>query len=212
MYLSLGFRRRSITAIMAVIAAVALMYPMRIVILRDVGIFLVVRDQLSPSDIIFVLNGDPNTRPFEAARLWRAGFSPRVVIARAADSALSRAGVVPNTTDLCISALEHSDVPPSYISQITSARGVTSTFDEARLLRDFVIENGIRRVIVVTSTFHTRRARWIISKELRGTPASLLMWPVGDPKYDEGNWWREEDGLIAVQNEYLKLLYYAVRH
>jgi uncharacterized SAM-binding protein YcdF (DUF218 family) len=208
-----GKRRRLLAASgIALVSAVLLVYALRHPILRGLGDFLVVRDDPSQADVIFLLNGDPNTRPFEAARLFRQGLASQVLIARAEDSPLSRAGVVPNTTDLCIEALKKTGVPNDRIVQIRPPVRVTSTFDEARALNEYVSANRIRRVIVVTSSFHTRRARWIIGRQIQGTGATLLMWPVEDPKYGPSNWWTKEDGLIGLQNEYVKLLYYAVFH
>jgi len=193
-------------------AAVVFLYALRTPVLRSVGDFLVVRDNLAAADAIVVLNGDPNSRPFEAARLFRQGLASEVWIARSEDSELSRAGVYPNTTDLAIAVLKKGGVPAGHVVQIETPGGVTSTFDEARALHEYVMSRSIRKIIVVTSAFHTRRAHWALRKEFRGTNTVLLMWPVPNPKYGADNWWRYEDGVIGLQNEYLKLLYYIVRH
>ncbi len=174
--------------------------------------FLVVRDVLEPADIIYVLNGEPNLRPFHAADLYRKGLAPRVVIARAGDSPMVKLGLQLNATDMNTSVLKKLGVPESSIVELKSPGGVASTFDEARLLRSYVREHLLRRVIVVTSAFHTRRARWIVRRVLRDTPVQVAMAPVEDSKYSASNWWTLEDGQIAVHDEYVKLLWYRLRY
>lgn len=173
---------------------------------------LVVRDVLQPSDVIYVLNGDPNLRPFYAAQLYHQNRAPLVAIARAADSPMVRLGLYPNTTDMCTAVLRKLGVPESNIVELKSPNGVTSTFDEAQLLRAYTHQHRSRRVIIVTSAFHTRRASWIFRRVLQSEPTQLAMAPVEDPKYSASNWWTKEDGQVACNDEYVKLFWYFLRY
>jgi uncharacterized SAM-binding protein YcdF (DUF218 family) len=83
----------------------------------------------------------------------------------------------------------------------------TSTWDEALILRDYVVETDVRRIIVVTTGVHTRRARWLFRRALSTSEADLMFSGVEDPRYELDTWWRSEAGLIAVTNEYLKLFH-----
>jgi hypothetical protein len=40
----------------------------------------------------------------------------------------------------------------------------------------------------------------------------VAMAPVEDAKYSAANWWTLEDGQIAVNNEYVKLVWYRLRY
>jgi uncharacterized SAM-binding protein YcdF (DUF218 family) len=64
---------------------------------------------------------------------------------------------------------------------------------------------------VVTSGYHTRRTRWWLRRELRGIPVQLSMQPVRDTRFDETDWWRSEEGLIAINNEYLTWIHNLLR-
>ncbi|HLG98219.1 MAG TPA: YdcF family protein [Bryobacteraceae bacterium] len=174
--------------------------------------FLVVRDSLSRSDLIYLLNGDPNLRPFYAAKLYQQDLAPLVIIARAGDSPMVKLGLYPNTTDMCIAVLKRLGVPQASIVELKTPNGVASTFDEAQALRNYVREHHTRHVIVVTSAFHTRRARWILRRVLRGEPVRVSMAPIDDPKYSASNWWTREDGQVACQDEYVKLFWYFLRY
>ncbi len=85
---------------------------------------------------------------------------------------------------------------------------MTSTFDEARALRRFAEGRTVTRVIVVTSAHHTRRARWVLRRQLEDLPIELLMAPAEEHGFHQSNWWKNEYGLIAIFNEYVKLVYY----
>lgn len=187
-------------------------YGCRNTLLAEAGGFLVINDALESSDVIYVLNGDPNARPLQAARLFKEKLAPRVFIARAASSPLNELHVMPNTTDMAVAAMERLGVPESGITVLQMAKGVRSTYDEAALLRVYMEQSHMRRAIIVTSAFHTRRARWIFRRLLPENHFKVMMSATPDPKYNEGNWWRSEDGIIACNNEYLKLAYYWVHY
>ena len=204
--------RRLALAAAALICALGALYMLRVPILTGVGNFLIVQDPIEPSDIIFVLNGDIATRPNQVAKLVNQGISDKVVIVRAVDSLAVDAGLQPNITDMSVAMMKRAGVPESKIVQLPFPKGVTSTFDEATALRQYVRKNAVKRIVVVTSAIHTRRARWIIAKELADTPLKIMMSPAPDPRYTPRNWWRQEDGFIGCQNEYLKLAYYLVKY
>ncbi len=191
--------------ILALLAASA--YAFRAQLLtRAAGFLVVANDPLQPADVLFVLNGDYNTRPFRAADLYRQGLAPAVVIAQSANQPVQNLGLLQNETSIAVAAMEKLGIPSEKI--VVLPGGVTSTYDEALALRRYVQEKGLHTVILVTSAFHTRRARWIISKELAGLGVTLQVSPVPYGGFDAANWWKSEDGLVTVNNEYVKLLYY----
>jgi uncharacterized SAM-binding protein YcdF (DUF218 family) len=67
-------------------------------------------------------------------------------------------------------------------------------------------------VIIVTSDLHSRRARFIFKKVLSGSPVQVMLAPISDRKYGANDWWKQEEGLIGCQNEYLKLVYYHLKY
>ena len=185
-----------------------LAYIFRFQILTGLADFLTVEDKLQPADVIFVLNGDVHTRPFRAAELFKQGLAPQIAIAKEEDMPDVELGISPNGTDVAIGIMKKLGVPDENIVVLAPDEDATSTRDEAKTLRDYVDENDIRRVILVTSAFHTRRAQWIFEKELSGSGAILEVAAAPHWKFDETNWWTREKGLITFFEEYLKLLYY----
>jgi uncharacterized SAM-binding protein YcdF (DUF218 family) len=197
---------------LAVILLLSLLTFLRRPILTGAADVLIVNDAPHPADIIFLLNGDFNTRPVRAAELYKQGLAPRVVIARAESGAAVKLGLIPNETDISVGVMKRLGVPAEAITILPVTGGVTSTFDEARVLRDYVEENQVSRIILVTSEFHSRRAKWIFERELTGLHLSLEMAAVPYSTFDRTNWWTNENGLITLNNEYIKFIFYYIKY
>jgi uncharacterized SAM-binding protein YcdF (DUF218 family) len=191
---------------------VVLAYTFRAPILTGVADVLIVNDPLQPADIIFLLNSDYNIRPFRASELYKQGLAPVVVIARSENTPVVDLGLLPNDTDISIGVMEKLGVPAEKIIVLQIPGGVTSTFDEAAVLRNYVETKHIQKVILVTSAFHTRRAKWIFDRELSGLPVKLEMAAVPYTSFNQTNWWKNETGLITLNNEYIKLVYYLFKY
>lgn len=191
---------------------VVLAYAFRSQILTGIADLLVVNDPLQPADIIFVLNGDYNTRPFRASELYEQGIAPIIVIARSEMLPAEELGLAPNDTDVSIGVMKALGVPPEKIVVLPVEGGTTSTFDEAIALRQYIESHNVHSLILLTSAFHTRRAKWIFDRELSGLPVRLEVAAVPHYGFDESDWWQSEDGLITLNNEYIKLVYYFVKY
>ncbi len=186
------------------------LYTFRVNVLMGIFDFLVIDDELSTADVILILNGDTTVRPMKAHELYQRKLAPKIVIARAEDSLAVQMGAYPNVTDSNITTMERLGVPASAIEQLQVPGGVTSTLDEARALQTYAAQHPVRRVIVVTNELHSRRAKFILQKVLGKT--QVLMATIPDRKYGIANWWKNEDGIIGCQNEYIKLLVYYWRY
>ncbi len=181
-------------------------------ILAAAGHLLVDAEPAQRADLIFLLNGDLDTRPAAAAALWKQGLAPRIAIARAESSRAVQMGLVPNITDLALEMLQRDGVPREAIHEIPFPGGVTSTRDEAQAFRTWLRGHPASSVLVVTNAIHTRRARWIFRREFRGSDIRISFFAVPDRRYSVDRWWDNEHGFLGVYNEYLKLAYYWLRY
>jgi uncharacterized SAM-binding protein YcdF (DUF218 family) len=191
---------------------VILVFAFRSQILTGFADYLIINDKLQPADVIFLLNSEVNTRPFRAAELFKQGQAPVIVITRSENTPVVDLGLMPNDTDISVGVMEKLGVPADKILVLPVPGGATSTFDEAAALRQYIEANQIHRIILVTSAFHTRRARWIFDKTLAGLPVMLEMAAVPYANFDQTNWWKDETGLITLNNEYIKLFYYFFKY
>jgi uncharacterized SAM-binding protein YcdF (DUF218 family) len=105
--------------------------------------------------IVVVSGGDTVTRTAEGIRLWKAGYAPTLALAgAAADQGVSNAAVM---RQQAIAA----GVPPSAI--LIEERS-TNTRENAELLKPITDAAGIKRLMLVTSPYHTRRVKVTFEK------------------------------------------------
>ncbi len=179
------------------------------VILEGAAELLIVDDTPREARYIVVLAGDPDLRPRKAAELYRRGLADTVLVCLEPRLPRGRAGLLPSRTEVLVGMLEWYGIPPEAITVIPSARNVTSTYDEAQVLKTYLRQKKSDGPLsVVTSAFHTSRAHWILRRVLEEDGAQLVMVAARQPGYDATNWWESEHGLINVHQEYLKWAYY----
>jgi len=205
-------RRRFLFALVAFVLVLGAVWAGRWRLLALAGTLLVQADSPGRAGLIFLLNGDLDTRPAAAADLWKKGYAPQIAIARSESSRAVEMGLVPNVTDLGIAMLEKLGVPRAAIVEIPFPGGATSTLDEARALRKYLESSPAAPVLVVTNAIHTRRCRRIFSRTFQGPPVKFLYIGVPDRRYRVEMWWENEHGFLGVYNEWLKVFYYWWRY
>jgi uncharacterized SAM-binding protein YcdF (DUF218 family) len=191
--------------------AVVLLVAGAAIAVRGAGLFLVIADPLPPhADAIVVLAGSVSGRVLEAARFYRAGLAPRVVLTRtrlpSGAPALRGRGVrLPEEHEQAAGALEALGVPPSALRVLP--RRTQSTKSEAHAIARWACRHGVRRLIVVTSPTHTRRARLILTPAL-GPDVALTVRPAPAAVFPAERWWRRRRAIKDVVIEYEKLVLY----
>ena len=173
---------------------VFLVYLARHPLLRMAGSFWVVDEGPAASDAIVIL-GDDNydgDRATRAAELLKAGWAPRIVASgRGLRSYAS------------IAELEEHDltdrgVPVSAI--VRFAHRAENTRDEAAAISQLISSRGWKRIILVTSNYHTRRARYICERSFpAGTDLRVVA--ARDSDFDPQNWWRTRLGIKIFTHE-----------
>jgi uncharacterized SAM-binding protein YcdF (DUF218 family) len=174
--------------------------------LSGAGRFLDVSNPPARSDYVMVLGGGSDVRPFVAAAVYRAGLATTVLVPRVATSPWSAAEGHPPEGEIIRKVLRARGVPQEVI--LTLEGECVNTQDEAAALARFLANRPGRTVSVVTSAYHTRRARAIFRAAV-GEGAGRLSF-VGAPTdgYDADTWWLSEDGFTAYLREYGKLFAY----
>ncbi len=196
---------------MRVVLVVVVVLGAAVALLPLAGRLLVVADPLpSSADAIVVLAGSIRGRALEAATLYRTGLAPRVVLTRetlpAGTAELAAAGVtVPESDVLTRNALIALGVPPRAI--VTLRRRAQSTASEARTIARWACSHRIRRVVVVTSPSHTRRARAILSRAL-GPGVALAVRPARADHFAGRRWMRVRRDAKLVLSEWQKLVHH----
>jgi uncharacterized SAM-binding protein YcdF (DUF218 family) len=185
-------------------------YYCRACLLRYTAAAWIINDPVTNADAIFVLGGGLETRPFAAASLYTNHCAPAILVSQSELPPTAQMGLtVPEFVTARLVLLSNG-VPASAIRLIGT--NASTTREEALALREWVTQTRARSIIIPTDIFHTRRARWIFTKALRGTGAQVHVLPVDLPKYTADDWWRHEEGLIAFETEVVKWAYYRVKY
>ncbi|MDX2246360.1 MAG: YdcF family protein [Bacteroidia bacterium] len=204
------FLKKLFFILAGLVVLVITLYLVRVPILRGIGNFLIREDTLMPVDAIVVLSGNSDERAKKAGELYREKLAP-VVIATGGtvNQALLAYGVEINDANLTRIALRRQGVDSTAIRVLESG---TSTFEESEGLLGYAHREGFKRVIVVTSKFHTRRTKNVFHKKFREVGIDVLVAGAESEEYDVEKWWESEPAMIFVNNEYVKMLYYWLKY
>lgn len=175
------------------------------------GRFLQHEDPLVKADAIFVLAGSRLERPLEAVDLFKEGYAPVIVLSPGRPEPVERLvrarGIrFPSDAELVRDAMVQMGIPASAI--LATDGFVDNTAQEANLLRAMVQARGWRRVIVITSKYHTRRSGFAFRRGLEGTGAQAIVRASRYDISDPARWWRLRADFRFVTSEWQKLIAY----
>jgi len=175
------------------------------------GPFLAHEDPLQKSDAIVVLAGTFMERPLEAEDLYREGWAPRIVMTYGVQepslAILAARGIVlPPAENEARALLVRLGTPADAF--IIPARVHDNTAQEAQTIHQLAQQYRWRRLIVVSSKFHLRRAGFAFRRELGGSGVEVVM---HGSRYDPANparWWASRSDLRWMLSEAPKLVAY----
>lgn len=178
-----------------ILAVCAVLYLARVPLLRLAGEFWVVDEPPETSDVIVVLSGDnyDAERAARAASLFKSGMAPRVVATGRALRSYA------TTTDLMKRDLIEHGVPETAIVPFTHK--ADDTRDEAAVVSEFVASHGWKKILLVTSNYHTRRSQYIYEHTLPSND-QLLTVAAPDSDYDPNYWWKTRTGVKIFFHEF----------
>lgn len=173
-------------------------------LLDGLGRWLVVDDR-QPTDVMVVLVGGDPDRDTLAAQLFHQGYSREIWLANENDMAetdpRSDAGAL-------IRRLKEKGVPRENIKLLASASNTTG---EARRVAEHVAgldpSSRPRSINVVTTSFHTRRARLIFRRYLAPLGVTLHVTASVDQQLPIHQWWTYSHARHIYTEEYAKWLF-----
>lgn len=203
-------RVRLVTAIALMLAGLlALAWLEREPLLRGVADLWIVSDEVTPADVVAVLGGGLDVRPFAAAALYKKGLVKKVLISQVADGQAAEINAIQGHTEANRQVLLRLGVPAGAIEPFGTTN--ENTDDEAVALRNWVEHNGASVVIVPAEIFTARRVRWIFQQVL-GPKVTVEVPVFKQREYTAMNWWKSDQGIVAFQNEIIKYIYYRLKY
>jgi uncharacterized SAM-binding protein YcdF (DUF218 family) len=185
----------SLVALVFLVVLCASLYLARHSLMRFAAESWVVDEPAAHADAIVVLSGDNfyADRATHAAKLFRQGVANEVVA--------SGRRLRPNAgeSELTEHDLIERGVPKEKILRLP--QDASSTIEEARAVRAVAEQHGWKSIVVVTSSYHTRRARYIFQKEFPSRIAvSVASAPDGD--FDPERWWEKRVSIKLFLHEW----------
>jgi uncharacterized SAM-binding protein YcdF (DUF218 family) len=178
-------------------------------LLRGLADLWIVSDPPAAADVVAVIGGGIETRPFAAAAYYRDGLVGKILVSNVRSSPAERLGVLASHAATNRAVLLKLGVPVEAIESF--GEGLANTHDEAVALRDWAARNHAHSIIVPTEIFAARRLRWTLQRVL--TPDITVGVPALDPpEYRASDWWKDERGVISFQNEVAKYMYYRLKY
>jgi len=165
--------------------------------LEGLGAFLIHADPPAKADLIVVLAGDGyGRRLLYGAELARQGYAPRVLVSG------PRTFYGHSEDQLAIPfAVRQGYSESMFIPMPVKAR---STLEEAEEIVSELRRRGTRTVLVVTSNYHTRRARRLWREAAGGIDVRVVASP--DAYFQADRWWKDREGRKIFFYEWVKLV------
>lgn len=173
--------------------------------LPAIGHCFFVQTKIANADVIVVLAGGGPERLCHGIELLKRGLAPAIWYT--GDMPLETRSDLMDA-EQALSLAERRGVPRNKITLLPS----TSTFEDGKSISALIKEKKIKSIIVVTSWYHTRRAMNVIHHCITDTNVAVYMSSSTNLPYSPDNWWKEEEGLVAVNNEIIKTALYWWRY
>lgn len=175
-------------------------------LLRFIGNQLIDEDRLTKTQAAFVLSGDAWDRGNEAIKLYKKGFAEKIICTGENVPRLFLiAGIPYPESELTQLHLLSGGIPAQDIELLCKG---TSTKEEADYILAYCREHNIKKLTIISTRFHTRRIGNTFRKQFADAGLQLHIHGAPSSAYRENEWWKSENGLIFVNNEYIKILYY----
>jgi len=180
------------------VAALTLLAILSVGLALKAGSFLIV-DAPRPSDVILVLAGETDRRPQRALQLLAQGYGRRIVLDVPAKAKLYE------FTQVDLARKYIQDLPQAALLSICAIDGL-STKEESKDAEKCLQREGAKRVLIVTSDFHTRRALEVFRREIPGREYSVAA-SRNDQEFG-ARWWTHRQWAKTFVDEWLRLIWW----
>jgi hypothetical protein len=186
---------RKVSAVFAAICLTALL------LLSTSGAFLVVNNP-QHADLIVALAGETDRRPARAFQLLQDGYAPRVLLDVPAN------GKIYDQQMIDIARAYTNTLPEHQRIAICPIVGLSTKAETQDVAHCVAAGPPSKRILIVTSDYHTRRALSTFKHELPGLEFSVAS--ATDAAKFGGSWWKHRQWAKINLDEWLKLMWWQV--
>jgi uncharacterized SAM-binding protein YcdF (DUF218 family) len=189
----------NLIVLLSIVIFFTVLYLVRHPIFRFAAESWIVEDPLEKADALMVLSDDNfyADRATRAAELFREGIAP--VVVASGRRLRPHAGIA----ELMEHDLVERGVPKDRILRF--AHDADSTREEAEALAKFATSRKWRKVIVVTSSYHTRRARYIFRRVFPQDVETRVA-SARDGDFDPQRWWEKRKSTKELMREFAAMV------
>ena len=172
------------------------------------GVWLRVSDPLQPADAIVVIGGRVPYRAMKSADLYNHHLAPEVWLSMTnrtdAEIQMEKLDIHPTLEHVYSQAvLERLGVPVNAIRVIPGRNNNTAT--EMKTIAAFARSRHSGRLILVTSSYHSRRVRTLWHQVAGNNPPAIVQF-ADNEQFDAGRWWADTADAWTVSREWFGLL------
>lgn len=165
-------------------------------LLTAAGSYLVESDKTESADAIVVFGGDEfGNRITTAAELQKQGLAPFVVVS-------GPPTLLGHESETMIEFARRKGYDPAIFHR--ADHELNSTRKEAIFFDQYCKEHNLRKILLVTSNYHTKRA----AKLMRAASPRLdvIVVAASDPFFTPSTWWKTRNGEKTFLYEWLKTI------
>lgn len=194
------------TGLLLALTGLLVLFAFRVTLLRSLSEALVAVDEPFAAEAIFVLAGNALDRGNKAAELWKAGYAPRIIcLGKLRNRVLYAFQIEKNEAEVTRAVVLRAGVAPGAVELLEKA---TSTYEECAAILAYCRQREIQKIIIVSNRLHTARIRGVVDDLFAAGAPQVRIVGANSTEFDHRNWWKKEAGLLFVNNEWMKRLYY----
>jgi uncharacterized SAM-binding protein YcdF (DUF218 family) len=160
--------------------------------LNRVGGWLIRSDAVERADVVVALGGDNRcNREKKAVELYRQKLADKIIVSGVQFGWGVHTGEAAKRYVMSLGVSE---------ADIIILRDVTNTRAEAQALKKLMNDRGWTKAIIVTSSFHSRRALYTVEKSAPELIYYSSPVPAEEPEWRPAGWWkRRGDAYVTIR-------------
>ncbi|MHB8157364.1 MAG: YdcF family protein [Desulfocucumaceae bacterium] len=190
--------------VVSVIIFFAVLYLTSGIWLSAYGRYLVVDEKPQKCDAIVILGGETIPRVARGAELYKEGYANVLIMS-------GGGGLTSRITEADLMLIEAGDLGVPQSAVILEKKS-ESTYENAVYVKQIILEKDYKSFLLVTSNYHTRRARSTFDSVFKDTGVQFITIAAPDPKFSPDSWWKSGEGQQKALTELADMVIYRIKY